>query len=345
MKKIRVMVVDDSALMRKMISDILNSDPEIEVIATAKNGREAVDKAIKLKPDVITMDIEMPVMDGLLATGEIMARDPRPIVMLSSLTGENAPETITALNLGAVDFIQKPSGTISLDIKKISDLIIAKVKSAASANLTALKKPPMIAKKRRTIEIKKSSHRKIVLIASSTGGPRALSSVIPRFPGNFPYPILLVQHMPKGFTKSLAERLNKESEIRVKEAEDGEVLEKATCYIAPGGKHIIYKDGKVLHDDSPPIGTLKPAADITFFSVAQNFGGSAVVAVLTGMGKDGTEGVRKLKSKIPTYAIAESEETAVVYGMPKSLVNSGLADEVLPLHEICDRIIEKSVEV
>jgi two-component system chemotaxis response regulator CheB len=245
MAKIKVLVVDDSAFMRKMISDIINSSPELEVIAKARNGKDAISKTKDLQPDVITMDIEMPEMDGLTALKNIMKETPVPVIMLSSLTSQGAEQTLRALQLGAVDFITKPSGQISLDIEQVSDDIIKKVKAVAGTkrNVINLYSSTEIPIPRKSIPVKTINSdevlNQLVLIGTSTGGPKALHQVIPRLPARIDAAFLVVQHMPPGFTRSLAERLDSLSEVRVKEAEDGEKVLPGYVYIAPGDYHMM----------------------------------------------------------------------------------------------------------
>ena len=344
-KKIRVLVVDDSALMRQFIGDILNSDPRIEVIGTARDGRDALTQIAKLNPDVVTMDVEMPNMDGLAALTEIMRTHPLPVIMVSSMTQEGAQTTMKALALGCVDFIGKPSGSISLNIKTIGQEIIDKVIAASTARLRT--KSGLMGGGAHTSGVRMAppmmgGRRDIVAIASSTGGPMALSELIPRLPKKFPVPIVITQHMPKEFTRSFSERLNAESAVEVVEGFEGLTLKPGRVVIAPGGSHLIIKrrNGAAVCglSDAPPVLSVKPAANIMFLSIADEYGGNVLCVILTGMGRDGTDGAMALKRK-GAYVVAESQKTCVVYGMPKSAVDAGIVDEVLPLNEIPDAMV------
>ena len=349
--KIRVLVVDDSALMRQFISDILRSDPRIEVIGTARDGRDALAQIQILKPDLVTMDVEMPNMSGLEALDEIMKTNPLPVIMVSSMTQEGAETTLKALALGCVDFIGKPSGSISLNIKTIGQEIIDKVIAASTAKirtkngfLVAPSRPAIApaADFRRMSPPSNSGRRDIVAIASSTGGPMALSELIPKLPKKFPVPIVITQHMPKEFTPSFSKRLNDSSEVEVIEGFDGLTLKPGRVVIAPGGKHltIMRRAGAAVCalSDAPPVLSVKPAANVMFLSVADEYGGNVLCVILTGMGRDGTDGALALKRK-GAYVIAESQKTCVVYGMPKAAVDAGVVDEVLPLNEIPDAMV------
>ncbi len=343
---VRVLITDDSAFMRKIITDILSAHPGIEVAGTARNGSDAVRKAASLQPDVITMDVEMPVMDGLTALKEILSSRPVPVVMVSSLTREGAETTLQALASGAVDFICKPSGAISLDMAQVGEELTAKVLAASqarlpgnAANLSAGKgKEPVRGK---TVNPAPGTFS-LVVIATSTGGPRALQKVIPSLPADFPVPVAVVQHMPRGFTASLAQRLNQLSNLTVLEARHGMPLMRGMVVIAPGDQHLLLEDGEGhLHctlSQAPPIHSVRPAADPLFESAARLGDKRSVGVILTGMGKDGTDGAVRLKER-GGLLIAESAETAVVYGMPRAAEEAGLVDRLLPLHQIADELI------
>ena len=339
---IRVLVVDDSAFMRKAISMMLESDPDIEVISTARDGMEATEKARDLKPDLMTMDVEMPRMDGITAVKKIMKENPIPILMVSSLTVEGARATMDALAAGAVDFIPKQLSYVSLDITKIKGDLIAKIKSIARDRSRAFSRlvSPKTFAPRKASPLKFLSAQ-IATIGISTGGPFSLQKVIPFLPEDFPLPIAIVQHMPPHFTRSLAERLDSISRVEVCEAEDGMELKKGTVYIAPGGLHLKFKriGVKVLINISKdPSETLhRPSVDVMFSSAFETFGGRVLATVMTGMGKDGLEGAKLIKSA-GGKIIAQNEETCVVYGMPKAIVDAELADAVLPLEEIASAI-------
>ena len=356
-KTIKVLVVDDSAFMRKVIGDILAEDPRFEVVARAKDGEEGLRKCQELRPHVVTMDVEMPRKNGLEALREIMAQVPTPVVMVSSLTREGAEVTFQALSAGAVDFVTKPSGTISLDMKKVEEELRQKVWVASTVDLKHLSPkraslepvraerslapaarplPPVPAPGPAFPE--RRNHRTdLVVIASSTGGPRALQEVIPALRGDFPVPVLVVQHMPRGFTTSFAQRLNDMSAREVVEGSDGLKPRKGMAVIAPGGYHMVVEKwgGELVCrlSDAPPLRSVKPAADMLFLSVADVVGGSVVAAILTGMGRDGTDGARAIREK-GGVILAEGPETCVVYGMPRSAVEAGIVEEVLPLPSI-----------
>ncbi len=348
MSRIKVLVVDDSAFMRKIITEILTTSSEIEVIGRAKNGQEAIEKVTRLRPDVVTMDIEMPVLDGLQALGYIMSECPTRVIMLTAAESKQGDLTMTAFQYGAVDFIQKPSGSISLDMEKIKDELIRKVLAAAHVDIHKL---IFIEEKRirkeRTVPIQKIRTKKILIIGSSTGGPRALQHVIPLLPVDLRIPVLVVQHMPAGFTKSLAERLNSQSVLKVREAAEGDIIETGTVLIAPGDFHMIVKQQKINGELREVIGLSKgdkvqgvrPSIDVLLESVAKIYGQNSIGVILTGMGSDGSNGIRKLKLA-GGKVIAEDESTCVVYGMPRSVIEQKLADYILPIHKIAESIVQ-----
>ena len=309
----KVLVVDDSAFMRKLISDFLSASNALEVVGIARNGEDAIMKIKKLRPDVVTLDVEMPKMNGIEALRHIMEECPVPVVMLSSTTKEGAEETVKAMELGAVDFIAKPSGTISLDLHKIQDEMVEKVVAASKVNVT--KMTDLYQKNSASISLKGicegsealpsdrpllSNSPKMILIGTSTGGPRALQNVLTALPRHLEAPIIVVQHMPPGFTKSLADRLNGQSAIHVKEAEDGEVLRNGTAYIAPGGFHTRVKDhgrqlSMQLSKDEAPRNGHRPSVDILFESASIIRTYSKIAVIMTGMGSDGSDGLIRLK--------------------------------------------------
>ncbi|MBP1908884.1 protein-glutamate methylesterase/protein-glutamine glutaminase [Methanolobus bombayensis] len=359
---INALVVDDSALMRKVVSDILKQDPEINVIATARNGLEAVEKVEQFRPDVVTLDIEMPVLDGLHALGYIMSECPTPVVMLTAVDSRSAESTLNAFEYGAVDFIQKPSGNISVNIEDIADNIRKKVKMASKVDLKKLgfmeehvkisrekKSKPLPSKPKRRVATKSAVHHangKIVAIASSTGGPRALEQVVPKLPGNLKVPVVIVQHMPAGFTASLAQRLDGQSALTVTEAKEGDVLHPGHVYLAPGNYHMEIKStekGGIYHEvvtlnQKPREQGVRPCANILFRSLVPIYGANIVSAILTGMGADGADGVEEIK-KAGGKVITEDERSCVVYGMPKAVVQRGLADSIVPLEKVSSEIV------
>ncbi len=350
-RKIKVLVVDDSAFMRKIISDILNSNDRIEVIDTARNGSEAISKAIKLKPDIVTLDIEMPIMNGLDALPEIIKAVPTAkIIMFSSMTKRGADETIKALELGAVDFITKPSGTIvNIKVDDIKDEIINTIiqvnltkKINNSEEVKKLIYKPIEKTFNNMIDGKKTKY--IVAIGISTGGPRALQDVIPYIPEDIPATFLIVQHMPAGFTKSLAVRLNNLSKITVKEAEDGDILKIGTAYIAPGNYHMVINrtgldDYVICLNSDAPVSGHRPSVNVMMDSISKIENKNLIAVMMTGMGSDGSEGMKKIKM-VGGKTIAQDEESCVVYGMPKAVVNAGIVDSIVPLNRITSEILK-----
>ncbi|WJV17107.1 chemotaxis response regulator protein-glutamate methylesterase [Rossellomorea marisflavi] len=341
---INVLVVDDSAFMRKLISDYLRSESSIEVIGTARNGEDAIKKIKRLRPDVVTLDIEMPVMNGLEALKVIMDEHPVPVVMLSSTTKEGADETVKAMSIGAVDFLAKPSGTISLDLYKVQSDIVSKVIEASKVNIGKLvpeksRISPVEGPKLKGLSAKNA----LIAIGTSTGGPRALQKVLGELPRAIPAPIVIVQHMPPGFTKSLATRLDGLSDITIKEAEQGEKLKKGTAYIAPGGQHLkIVSKGDDLFahlDGGEPVNGHRPSVDVLFGSIADLGHQNTIAVIMTGMGSDGTKGLASLKRMGRARVIAEAEETCIVYGMPKAAAAGGYVDQSVELGEISHSIL------
>ncbi len=351
---ITVVVVDDSAFMRKALSTMLAGDPEIQVVGTARDGEEGLEKIRQLKPDVVTLDIEMPRMDGLTALRHIMMEMPRPVLMVSSLTTEGAEATLKAMELGAVDFIPKQLSRVSLDIVKIEGELRAKVKNVArrkirpirpqrKVQLVAPPAPPV--DERRAAEVHaytKTVQRDVVAIGVSTGGPPAIQKVLSKLPKDFPACILIAQHMPQAFTGPFAKRLDAVCQITVKEAASGDRVQPGTAFVAPGGRHLII-DQKVsridlLVSEDPRDALYKPSANVLIASVAQGVGKRGVGVILTGMGNDGLEGIRALKQK-SGYTLAQNDESCVVYGMPKAIVDAGLADEVLDIEDMSQGIM------
>lgn len=346
---VKVLIVDDSAFMRNALSNMLSSDPEIQIVGKAKDGLEAIELVEKLKPHIVTMDVEMPRMDGITALKHIMERNPVPVIMVSSLTVEGAKVTLDALEYGAVDFIPKNLSDLSLNIVKIKEILIEKIKHIARRGLVRRSVRPVADK---TIEIPKpipsrtTGERRInlVSIGTSTGGPKALQEILPRLPKDFPTPIVIAQHMPPNFTKPFAERLNQLSQIIVKEAEDGEPLKNGVAYIAPGSGHMRVIRTKPIETNIHISATFeenyiyKPSVDALMLSVAEFFPGRALGVILTGMGNDGLKGLIALK-KTGGRVFAQNEETCVVYGMPRAVIEAGIADKILPLEEIAGEII------
>ena len=368
---VKVLVVDDSSFFRRRVSEIINQDPQLTVIDTAQNGREAVDKAIALRPDVITMDIEMPVLDGISAVREIMAKCPTPILMFSSLTHEGARSTLDALDAGALDFLPKKFEDIARDkdeavrllqqrVKEIARkrfLMSARPQPAASAptakavagaaslrERSPLAERPAVAERPQPAASFKRSGKsyQLVAIGTSTGGPVALQNVLTKLPLDFPHPILLIQHMPATFTAAFAARLNGLCQIGVKEAQDGDVLKPGHAYLAPGGKQMLLEGrgagARLRIIDGNDKVNYKPCVDITFASAAKTYGDKVLAIVLTGMGADGRDGARLLKEQGATIW-AQDEASCVVYGMPQAVAKAGIASESLPLDRVAQRIL------
>jgi two-component system chemotaxis response regulator CheB len=353
MREIRVLVVDDSAFLRRNIPLLLESDSDIKVIGTAANGAEAVEMAARLKPDVITLDIIMPVMDGLTALRRIMKENPTPVVMLSSLTYEGARQTMEALSLGAVDFITKPSGTVSLDIAKIRSEIVETVKIAATAGADITRqRPDKVAPgmpgaqkgaPQATTAAGKARHRKeLVAIATSTGGPAALPVVLGNLPGDLPVGVVIVQHIAEGFTEALAERLDGLSPLHIKVSRDFEEVVPGTALLAPAGMHLTVKrvEGKLYAalSKEPSASLHRPSADVLFASVAKVCGVAACAVIMTGMGDDGARGIREIRDR-GGVTIAQDEATSVIFGMPREAIKGGGIDLIVPLDRIAGEII------
>ncbi|CUH96108.1 Chemotaxis response regulator protein-glutamate methylesterase [Propionispora sp. 2/2-37] len=351
---IKILIVEDSAFMRKLLTDVFSAESDFSVLDTARNGKDAVEKVKRLKPDLVTMDVEMPVMDGLTALEMIMREVPTPVVMISSLTKSGAEATLRALELGAVDFVAKTSGPIS-SVTGIRAEIVKKCRAAVKANVAQLTKSHMITAPLQLIAANNNlaaakptvypagQPECVVAIGTSTGGPRALQEIITKLPGNLPCGVVVVQHMPPGFTKSLAERLNSLSSLTVKEAEQNDPIRPGVALVAPGDYHMtVESEGNrkiVKLSQKPPIGGHRPAVDPMMESVAKVYGGRAVGVILTGMGHDGAQGMKAIK-KQGGYTVAEDQSTSVVFGMPKAAIELGIIDKVLPLPAIAPEIVK-----
>ncbi len=352
MAKIRVLVVDDSAFMRKAIENMLSGEQDIEIAGFGTNGEEAVELTAKLKPDVVTLDIEMPKMDGLTALEKIMRFTPTPVIMVSSLTQEGADTTLRALDAGAVDFIPKEKSYGSIGILKISNELKSKVRRFAGdktilrrlrpASVAApVIKPAPAPVTARPASRAVSAGKKLVALGTSTGGPQSLQRVIPLLPADLGVPVLIVQHMPASFTASLASRLNSLSKLTVVEAQGGEQVQPNHVYIAKGGKQMVVRrtpSGGVidLKQEDPNL-LHNPSVDVMVNSVAEHYGKDVLGVIMTGMGNDGTKGLTALKSR-GGYIIAQDEASCIVYGMPRAVVEAGIADEIVPLDDIAARI-------
>ena len=367
---VKVLVVDDSGFFRRRVSEILSSDPNIQVIGTATNGREAIDQALALKPDVITMDYEMPMMDGITAVRQIMQRCPTPVLMFSSLTHEGARVTLDALDAGAVDFLPKNFEDISRNPNKVKQLLCEKIHTISRSNrrfsstVSAAPAPATPAHGTRSASVaptatpaakaapvvhpvssvapRRKAYR-LVAIGTSTGGPVALQRVLTQLPGNFPAPIVLIQHMPAAFTKAFAERLDKLCKISVKEAEDGDLLRPGLALLAPGGKQMMV-DGRgtvrILPGDERL--NYRPCVDVTFGSAAKAYGDKVLAVVLTGMGADGREGARMLKQS-GSQVWTQDEASCVIYGMPMAVVKANLSDAVFGLDDMGRHLSEACI--
>jgi two-component system chemotaxis response regulator CheB len=339
-KKIKVLIVDDSAFIRNILADILNSNPGLKVIGQAINGRMAINMLKLMEPDVITLDVEMPFMNGLETLQEIKKIRPIPTIMLSSLTAAGAEVTIQALELGAVDFMQKPSSPQELE--KIGKELIEKILSAAKHFNNNSKFEAIQLHKTEVSPVRPNrSNNKIktVVIGTSTGGPQSLKEVVPYLPADLPAQLLIVQHMPANFTTLFADRLNKMSKIEIKEAKEGDDLTKGKALLAPGNFHMIPVQGnKIKLNQDPPLWGVRPAVDMTLAASAKLYGEDLICVIMTGMGRDGTQGAGVVK-KMGGYVIAQDEATSIIYGMPKCVVDAGYADEVTPLSKIAQAIV------
>jgi two-component system chemotaxis response regulator CheB len=352
--RIKVMIVEDSAYMRYVIAELLESDPEIVVVDKARDGIDALEKLQRNMPDVITLDIQMPRMDGLAFLKEMRKQYRIPVIMFSSLTFEGAEDTIKALELGALDFVAKPSDVLSLTIDQLHEQIIDKVKAAARIGARMLAPPPAAeapaapaepepaAKKRvreKPLPSKILTLKKVVAIGCSTGGPRALTEIIPLLPADLDACVIVVQHMPAKFTLSLAERLNTISEIEVREAQNGDRIRPGVVYIAPGDYHIFAGRGDVLYlNQEAPQHGVRPSVNVFMKSVAGQYGKRAIGAVLTGMGTDGCDGAAAIK-EAGGYMFAEHEQSCVVYGMPRAAIEAGHIDRAIILPRMADELI------
>ncbi len=359
---IRVLVVDDSAFMRRVVSEAVAAEPDLEVIGTAINGLDALLKVEQLQPDVVTLDVEMPEMDGLTALRHLMARYPRPVVMVSSLTQAGAVTTIRALNIGAVDFVAKPSGSISLDFHRVREELVQKIRVAAHARvlgrgpspgppapapaLESSTRPPLPSPAAPPAPAKPASFvvegrvERLVVIGASTGGPRALGIVVPDLPAIENVGYVIVQHMPAGFTRSLAERLDSTSALHVREAAEGDRVAPGTALVAPGDYHLrLGPGGAVRLDQAARVHGVRPSVDVTLQSVAETYGARAIAAVLTGMGQDGAEGAVAVHRQ-GGYVLAEDEATCVVWGMPRAVAERGVANRIERLDRMAGAIGE-----
>jgi two-component system chemotaxis response regulator CheB len=365
-KRIRVLIVDDSAFMRKVLQSILSADPQLEVCGEARDGKDAVEKTDQLNPDVITMDINMPHVDGLQATEIIMSKQPKPIVIVSSESRDGADITLKALELGAIDFVAKPSSGIDLDMNSVREELVRKLKQAAKVRVvrTAVRSklqtevasaaprtepaprpvgasagtPAAHAAARTAAGAMRPAARDgkfpVVVVAASTGGPQTLMNFVPRFPAGFAAAVILVQHMPGNFTSQFAMQLAEIAQMRVKEAEQGELLQPGMLYVCPGSHHLrVTQTGRITLDDGPRISGYRPCADVTMETVAQYAGPMAIGVVLTGMGNDAARGVQVIKNQ-GGHVIAQDEASSVIFGMNAEAIKTGAVDQVLAIDNI-----------
>jgi two-component system, chemotaxis family, protein-glutamate methylesterase/glutaminase len=338
---IKVLVVDDSVFMRKALSRMLEKDASIQVVGMASNGAEALEKIDSLKPDVVTMDIEMPVMNGIEALKRIMQKQPLPVIMFSALTQEGADVTMEALNIGACDFMTKDFSNVSVNISDKQNELIAKVKNVANMKVKFLMKRLELIRKPVMITPDKKVRHEILSIGASTGGPPALLHVLQGIPRDFPIPIVIAQHMPKLFTASFSQRLNAVSQIEVREAEEREPLRPGVALVAPGDTHVeLKKRGRetIIEFVREAKYIYRPSVDLLMQSTAAVYESRSIAVILTGMGNDGLAGMREVRKK-GGFIIAQNEETCVVYGMPRAVVTADLADRVLPIDKISEEII------
>jgi two-component system chemotaxis response regulator CheB len=357
-KKFRVLVVDDSAFMRKVLETIFNADDQLQVVGQAKDGREAITLAESLKPDVITMDINMPHMDGLQATAQIMTTNPRPIVIVSSESREGASSTLKALELGAIEFVAKPSSGIDLDMNSVKEDLLRKVRMAAKVRVVrtasrfastlqgnngAPHAPAKPAAPRPSASVGAEQRFPVVVIAASTGGPATVMRLAPGFTKDFPAAVILVQHMPAAFTSQYAAQLEEFTEIRVKEAEASDSLQPGVLYICPGGQHMrVSPTGRIQLDSTTGrLNGYLPNIDLTLESVAAFAGPMGIAAILTGMGNDGAAGSKAIKAA-GGIVLAQDEATSVIFGMPAEAIKTGAVEQVLPIDDIYSAI-EKRV--
>jgi len=344
-KKIRVLVVDDSSFMCRVLKEIINADPRLEVVGLGRDGRDGVALAESLNPDVITMDINMPHIDGLQATELIMSRHPRPIVIVSSESREGTASTLRALELGAVDFVPKPSSGIDLDMKSVGEELTRKlrlaskvrvVRTATRSKIPTPAPPPHLSPSsvRSTAPSQNNDKFPIVIIAASTGGPAAVTRVVSRFPKDLPAAVFLVLHMPAAFTKQFAVQLAEVSSLPVKEAEDRETVRQGVIYLCPGSHHLrVNSIGKITLDGGPRVDGYRPCGDIALESVAAYARAMTLAVILTGMGSDAAKGAKAVKA-FGGYVIAQDEATSMIFGMPAEAIKTGAVSEVLPLEEI-----------
>jgi len=347
MSKITVLIIDESVFMRKLLSDLLGADKDIEVVGTARNGKDGLAMVKELKPKVVTLDYEMPGWNGVETLKKIMKEQPTAVIMLSAYANEDADVTLEALKEGAVDYVLKPSGPLSWDIDQVKHEIIKKVKGASLINVTKFKKFLKEKAERLAFRHEIPLLDRVVVFGASTGGPQTLELILSQFPQNIPSAILIVQHMPKVLTKMFADRLDKIMDIKVKEAEHGEIVKKGIAYIAPGSWHMEVEKkevegqikGVIMLNKNPPIDKLRPSIDVLMKSVAKAYKDNTIGVILTGMGHDGVEGMKEING-VGGDTIAQDEESSMIFGMPKRAIEEGVIHDILPAGEIAGRVIE-----
>jgi two-component system, chemotaxis family, protein-glutamate methylesterase/glutaminase len=341
-----VLVVDDSAFMRKLVAELVEASGAFRVIGTAADGVEALQKVRSLKPQIVTLDIEMPRLNGLQVLEQIMAEMPRPVVMLSAAGSDLGNEmTLRALERGALEFVRKPSGPVSIDLSKVREQLRSALEAARAVNMQTVSSPPVSPPPTSAVAEAPSpdAATRVIAIAASTGGPRALAEIIPKLPAQLGAAVIVVQHMPHEFTKLLASRLDAMSQLWVGEAISGKTLRENRVYIAPGGQHMRVRgsvgNATIQLDNSPPMWGVRPAADPLFFSVAETFGSAAVGIVLTGMGRDGAEGLKRIRDA-GGAAVVQDRESSVIYGMPQAALAAAGADSIATVEEMAPTIVE-----
>ena len=339
---VRVLVVDDSAYIRKVVKEMLSSSPAIDVVGTARDGQEALEQVERLRPDVVTCDLIMPVLDGVEFIERQMSASPVPIIIVS-IAAESSERVLSGLDAGAIDFVQKPTALATDKVFDVAEDLVAKVLAAAQAPIGRLR--PVRAEVALPITPTFLDRYSVVVIGVSTGGPQGLKAVIPRLPADFPVPVAIVMHMPIGYTEAYAQRLDETSSLTVAEAREGEELRAGVVLIAPAGRHLTFcrdGDGRVVTRlDVRPLDTPhRPSVDVLFQSAAEVYGGRVLAVVMTGMGADGREGAAWVKAR-GGAVLTEAEETCIVYGMPRSVVEAGLSDEAVPLDGLTTAILER----
>jgi two-component system, chemotaxis family, protein-glutamate methylesterase/glutaminase len=339
---LRVLIVDDSAYVRKVIKQMLSRSPFIDVVGTARDGEEALALVQELHPDVVTVDLIMPGIDGLGFIHAQMARTPLPIIVVS-IANETSQLVLDALDAGAIDFVQKPSALASEKVFEMADDLVEKVKAAGSVRLSGVKPAVSASNVKSLLNGKPTSGLKVIVIGISTGGPQALKQLIPGLPRDFPAAIAIVMHMPVGYTELYAKRLNELSALEVLEAHEGAEVRKGRVLLAPAGRHLTFtrtNSSVLAHLDARPFDTLhRPSVDVLFRSAAEIFGNGVLGVIMTGMGNDGKEGSSFIKAK-GGIIFAEAEESCIVFGMPRAVIDAGLASRAIPLEQMANAILE-----